>query len=207
MIGESWGVAGASDTEGWPDRVEQRVLEVCDAVGAFIETWGFRSIHGRVWTLLALSVQPLSQAQIAERLGVSRSLVNLAIGELSDYALVEPVNDRRSAPYVARMDVWPTITVVLRKREWMLMESARVALEALRHELREPSGARRYDSTRVEILLAMTELAQAGLRMVFALRIPHGSEAFGQWLGRAREVMDGLRRHLPRLLRLRGESA
>lgn len=201
MIGNSDGVERVPQADVAAERIDRRVVEVCDAVGAYIETWGFRSIHGRVWSLLALSAVPLSQAQIAERLGVSRSLVHLAIGELGEYALVRPVSERRNAPYTARMDVWPTITGVLRKREWMQMETARVALEALRHELPEAPG--RYDPARVELLLAMTELAQAALRALFAVRIPPAPDAFGAWLGRARDVTDGLRRHLPRLLRLR----
>lgn len=183
-------------------RIEDRVVEVCDAVGAFIETWGFRSIHGRVWTLLAVSATPLSQAQIAERLRVSRSLVHLAVSELSEFTLVQPISAQRNAPYRARMDVWPTITGVLRKREWMLMETTRVALEALRQDLSEdPEGQERYEMAKVEVLLLMTELAQATLRGVFSLRIPESLEGFAGWLRRARNVADRLRRHLPRLLR------
>ena len=34
--------------------LDRRVLEVCDAIGEFIEYWGFKSIHGRVWAMLAL---------------------------------------------------------------------------------------------------------------------------------------------------------
>ena len=72
------------------DRMTLRILGVCDAVGAFIEGWGFRAIHGRVWALLALSRAPMPQTVIAETLGVSRSLVSLAISELMEYGLVRP---------------------------------------------------------------------------------------------------------------------
>ena len=185
-------------------RLNERAVDVCNAVGAFIENWGFRSIHGRVWALLALSTRPLSQAEVAERLGVSRSLVHLAIVELLGFGLVHPVGSQRNAPYEARMDVWPTITGVLRKREWMLMESARVALEALRQEVGYDvrAGQRpEYDLRRVEVLLLMTELAQAVLSGLFAMRIPASVEGFSGWLLRAREVADGLRRNLPKMLR------
>jgi DNA-binding transcriptional regulator GbsR (MarR family) len=185
------------------ERLHAKVIDVCGAVGDFIETWGFRSIHGRTWTLLALSTRPLSQAEVAERLGVSRSLVHLAVSELADYGLVRPVNGQRNAPYEARMDVWPTITGVLRKREWMLMESARVALEALHQELGYEARAGRktpYDLRRVEILIMMTEVAQAALRSLLALRIPESVEGFASWLARARQVARGFERRLPRLL-------
>ena len=46
------------------DRLSQRVLAVADAVGAFIEAWGFKAIHGRIWTLLALRKEPINQIDV-----------------------------------------------------------------------------------------------------------------------------------------------
>ena len=40
--------------------INRRVMEVCDSIGDFIEYWGFKAIHGRVWALLALSTDPLA---------------------------------------------------------------------------------------------------------------------------------------------------
>ncbi|MFO0723291.1 MAG: hypothetical protein U1E65_05890 [Myxococcota bacterium] len=167
------------------DRLTQRVLAVTEAVGAFIEAWGFRAIHGKVWCLLALRRAPTHQSDIAEILGVSRSLVNLAIAELTQYGLVRAVGDHRNAPYEACLDVWPTISDVLRGREWMLIERARLALEAAIEEGRfaKESGERSdYDLSRMRMILAMTELAQTVLRMVLALRVPRSLDGFGEWL-------------------------
>ncbi|MCK6551141.1 hypothetical protein L6R52_35230 [Myxococcota bacterium] len=180
-----------------PDRLTHRALAVCDAVGVFIEVWGFRSIHGRVWTYLALQTRPVAQAEIAEVLGVSRSLVSLAMSELHGYGLVRPVGSQRHAPYEASMDVWPTITDVLRGREWMMIERARVALEALLSDAeyaRDSGHASVYDVSRIRVLLTMTELAQAGLRAVLSIRVPSSIDAFGEWLERASRFFV----HLPR---------
>ena len=185
------------------DRIEERAIDVCNAVGAFIETWGFRAIHGRVWALLALSDHPLSQSEVAERLGVSRSLVHLAVNELLEFALVRPVGTQRNAPYVARMDVWPTIAGVLRKREWMLMESARLTLETLQQDLRYASRSGQttgYDIHRVEVLLLMTELAQATLKSLLAIRIPDSVEDSATWLRRALRMTDRLPGRLKKIL-------
>jgi DNA-binding transcriptional regulator GbsR (MarR family) len=171
-----------------PDRLTPRVIAACDAVGAFIEAWGFRAIHGRVWTLLALHRAPVAQSDIAEALGVSRSLVSLAISELSSYGLVRAIGTQRNAPYEASMDVWPTITDVLRSREWMLIERARVALEGLIHEAEfaaESGVATVYDLRRMRLLLTMTEVAQAGLRAILSVRVPQSFDAFGAWLSRS----------------------
>jgi DNA-binding transcriptional regulator GbsR (MarR family) len=171
-------------------------LAVCDTVGSFIEGWGFKAIDGKVWTLLALRKQPMAQTDIAETLGVSRSLVNLAIAELSTYGLVRATIEHRNAPYEARLDVWPTIADVLRSREWMLIESARVALEAAVEEAelaREGDRLGPYDLGRMRLLLSMTELAQTVLRVVLAVRVPRSLEAFGDWLREAARFMKRFR--------------
>lgn len=168
-----------------PDRMTQRVLGVADAVGAFIEAWGFKSIHGKVWCLLAVRSAPTPQAEVAELLGVSRSLVSGAIAELVDFGLVRAVGDHRNAPYEARLDVWSTIADVLRGREWMLMERARVALEGAIEEgefLVESGESTPYDLDRLRLVLGMTMFAQATLRLVLGWRVPRGVEAFGGWL-------------------------
>jgi DNA-binding transcriptional regulator GbsR (MarR family) len=180
----------------------QRILAVCDAVGAFIEAWGFKSIHGRVWALLALSKRPLPQSEIAETLSVSRSLVSLAIAELTQFGLVRPTSEARNAPYEASFDVWPTITDVLRGREWMLIERARISLESAlaegeyREEARLPND---FDLGRIRLLLAMTELAQATLKAIFSVRMPRSLDAFGQWLGRTRGAIEKLGERLFKL--------
>lgn len=183
-----------------PDRLTARVLTACDAVGDFIESWGFRSIHGRVWTLMALRNAPMSQSEMAEVLGVSRSLVHLAVNELSHYGLVRPTGEHRNAPWEASLDVWPTITDVIRSREWMLIERARVALESALEEAERaaddglPVG---YDVDRLRLILRMTEFAQVVLRAVISVRMPASSEAFGRWIGGASRVLQQVQARLP----------
>lgn len=184
-----------------PDRLTGRVVAVCDAVGDFIESWGFRSIHGRVWTLLALSSRPLAQAEIAERLAVSRSLVSLAITELGEFGLVRATGPERQAPWQATLDVWPIITDVLRSREWMLMERARLALEAAdsEAEFQERSGeALDYDRRKIRWLLLMTEFAQTVLRAIMNVRTPRSIEGLSSWLQRAGRAIERLQLRLPK---------
>ncbi len=90
------------ETTGWrppSDRMTHRVLQVCDTVGSFIAWWGFKAIHGRVWTLLALRGAPMSQAEIGRTLSVSRALVSGAVHELV------PGRAARSEPFPAPLDL------------------------------------------------------------------------------------------------------
>lgn len=175
-----------------PDRLTLRILAVADAVGAFIEGWGFKAVHGRAWTILALRREPTSQVELADILGVSRSLISAAVSELTDYGLVRAAGEHRNAPYVARLDVWPTITDVLRRREWMLIERARLALEAAVEELEfaEEGGQRTpYDLGRLRTVLAMTDLAQTVLRAIMSIRVPRSTDAFGRWMADAATII------------------
>ena len=174
-------------------RLNDAVLKTCDAVGSFIEYWGFKHILGRVWTILALHKEPLTQTAVADKLGVSRSLVSGAIAELLERGLVSQTRDSRNAPYVAELDVWPTIANVLRTREWMLLETARNALEETLEEV-EIAGesGTAYDTSRIHVLLRMTEAAQTLVRMIIALRVPSRLD-IGEWIGKASALVRTLR--------------
>lgn len=180
-----------------PDRLEERILMVCDAVGSVIEGWGFRSIHGRVWALLAVSGRALPSHEIADRLGVSRALVSLAMAELKSYGLVKSTSEARNAPYAAQMDIWPVITDVLREREWMLLERARLALESALAEAKAAQDPQlSVDIHRLESLLSLTDAAQSALRAILRVRMPTALDHAKPWLKRAQRRMQSLSRHL-----------
>jgi DNA-binding transcriptional regulator GbsR (MarR family) len=184
------------DALGTEDLMTRRVLRVCDAVGDFIEYWGFKHVHGRIWALLALRKDPISQAAIGRTLGISRSLVSETVGELAGFGLVRPTSDRRNAPYEAVFDVWPTIADVLRSREWMLLERAKGALEAavVEAEIRMARGTEiPWDIDTMRMLLKMTELFQTLLKFLIAMRMPQSFKGLPRTLARTRGLVQSLR--------------
>jgi len=172
--------------------VEQRILSVCEAVGAFIAYWGFKAIHGRIWALLALRAGPMSQIEISQTLGVSRSLISGSITELTGYGLVRAIGDGRNARLVAVLDVWSPISEVLRNREWMLVESARLALEAALEEIqisRDRGHPPTYDPDRIRLLLGMTEIAQSWLKVLIRIRSPGSLDSYAKWIRSASTLL------------------
>lgn len=162
------------------DPLTHRILEVCDRVGVFIEYWGFRAIHGRVWALLALTDRPLSQVDIARLLGVSRALVSGAVTELEGFGLVRRRAQDRRAPVVAVTDVWPVILSVIRQREWVMLEEVRLALDgaivaAQLHQRR--TGEEPFALSRLQELAQLTALAQSFLKALTS--IPVSEESHG----------------------------
>ncbi|MBR59203.1 MAG: hypothetical protein CMH54_14455 [Myxococcales bacterium] len=183
-----------SSPETESDAVERHVLAVCDAVGAFIEWWGFKAVHGRVWTYMALRNMPVSQTELVDVFGVSRSLISGSIHQLLELGLVRPCGDHRNAPYEAAMDVWPVVTNVIRSREWIMIENARTALESLIEEATyAPERSARYDLERMRLLLTMTETAQAFVRILMKLRVPKSLEGVGSVMKRAAGIIQGIR--------------
>lgn len=179
------------------DPLTRRILDVCDGTGAFIEWWGFRAIHGRVWTLLALTGRPLSQIDIAALLDVSRSLVHGAVNELEAWGLIQRVGKHRRAPIVAVTEVWPVITQVLRTREWMMIERVRIALEAAVQEADlhfQRTGQEPFSRERLRELSQLTEMAQSFLRVILNLRGTEEGRGVRQFLRTATQVVAGLRR-------------
>lgn len=178
------------------DPLTRRVLHVGEAAGAFIEWWGFKAIQARIWTLLALRLEPMTQVEIARTLSVSRSLVSTTMNELVKLGLVRPTEDKRNAPYEAVIDVLPVITDILRTREWMMIEGAKVALEAAIEEAelaRDRGEAPVYDVARMRRLLAMTEMAQSFLKIIVALRVPQTVEGISGWIGKASKLLRSFR--------------
>ena len=173
----------------------RRIVRVCDVVGEFIDYWGFKAVHGRIWALLALSRRPLSQTQIATILELSRAGVSQSIDELQGYGLVRRVSDKRNAPYEAVVDVWPIIADVLRAREWILIEKARVALEAAIEEAESADDKNiPYDIERMRMLLGMTEVAQTFLELLMRVRTVGMFENFAGWAGKTAGLLNRFRR-------------
>src|SRR6185503_3418789 len=125
-----------------------------------------------------------------------RSLVSGAVAELEERGLVRAVSGHRNAPYEAVVDIWPTVSEVLREREWMLIEAARLALEGALEELELAGKPERgaWDEERIRFLLRMTELAQSFLRLLIGIRVPRKLDGLGEWLKSTSGFFQALRR-------------
>ena len=167
-------------------------MEVADAIGDFIAYWGFKSIHGRVWTVIALRAEPTTQTQVCQILGASRASVSMVVSELVGHGLLRAVDNRRNAPYVAVFDFWPVVADVLRKREWLLLERARLALEAaVEAGERDMKRDRHHQFAldRMRQLLRLTEVGQSILKVLISVRNFEATEKLGSWAREAGRLM------------------
>ena len=90
-----------------------------DTCGRIAEFWGFTRTMGRTFGLLYLSHEPLPQAEIQTRLGISAGSASMTLAALGRWGVVHRVwvRGQRREHYQAETDFWKMISGVLNERE------------------------------------------------------------------------------------------
>lgn len=104
-------------------------------IGCFIEYWGFKKIHGMIWTHLYLSPQPLSALDLISKLKVSKALISISIKDLIKYKLIiqtDESENKKNKFYYTNPDVFGAIKNILETREMKIMEKIRVEFKILK---------------------------------------------------------------------------
>lgn len=161
--------------------------QLSESVGDFIRYWGFRRIHGEIWTQVFLSKTQLSGAEITKRLGVSKSLVSPALSELEVYGLITRTEDgKKTKRYSAVPNVLPVIKAILKKREARMIAEAQDRFESLRKiQDKNKHSNSIIAADQLEELGQMISLAQFAVHFL----IGHNDENLGLgWLEQALKV-------------------
>lgn len=186
-----------SNAEPGNDPLDQHLVGACNAVGEFIEYWGFKATHGRVWLLLAIHRQPLAQKDLMRMLNLSRGTISTVVADLVAHDLVEAISDHRNAPYRAKTEFWPTIAAVLEKREAGLIRQAHTSLIALLESLEaNPEFREVYDVERVRGLVNLSEMAQRFLQLLINVPLPSHTDRMTGWFSTVSRIAQRLRRGL-----------
>jgi DNA-binding transcriptional regulator GbsR (MarR family) len=129
----------------------KHVHQLAKVVGGFIRYWGFRNIHGEIWTVLFLSKTPLAAVEIGAALQVSKALVSPALKELMTEGLIKPAPSENSKikRYQAVEDVTAVIRDVLKRREQPMLADAAAKYESVQAVAEESGG---IDSARLQFL-------------------------------------------------------
>ncbi|MGE5085067.1 MAG: GbsR/MarR family transcriptional regulator [Bacillota bacterium] len=140
-------------------------------VGEFMNYWGFKNIHGRIWLHLYTSTKSLDTAELMERLSVSKGLMSLAIRELLEYQVIRPAatGPHGTVYYEANPDLQAVITNVLKQREQVMLQQVQKASKNILTMSAEKLEEQGVDKNRVKSILVLTESAQAVLQGFLAL--------------------------------------
>lgn len=119
------------------DDIRAAELRVAEVIGGLMEFWGFKAVMGRLWTFLYLSPEPLSAAELGERLQASTGAVSMALADLQKWGVVVKTwrpGERRDF-YEPETSIWKMVTRVFRERELAFVRAAIEAFETTRKQL------------------------------------------------------------------------
>lgn len=88
-------------------------------VGRLSSFAGFNKSLGQIYALLYLSQEPLSLAEIAQQLGISKGNASLIIQTMERWGLVHPLHKKgdRKDYYQAETDFWKIIRDIVNERD------------------------------------------------------------------------------------------
>jgi DNA-binding transcriptional regulator GbsR (MarR family) len=110
------------------------IEHLSELVGEFIEYWGFKKIHGKIWLHIYLSDTPLDAKALMERLHISKALVSISLKDLLIYDVIleGPLSDSGTRTYLPNRDISKVIQQVLRGREKVMMGKIKGAFQNLK---------------------------------------------------------------------------
>lgn len=112
---------------------DSRVLTMAEHIGSFIEYWGFKEVHGKVWTLIFLSPEPIDANYLKESLKLSKALISMTIKDLLHYRVILEVEKDKpgTQKYKINTDITNVILDVLRQRELKMLVEIQAAFQLL----------------------------------------------------------------------------
>ncbi|MBY0452682.1 MAG: hypothetical protein K2P92_06575 [Bdellovibrionaceae bacterium] len=145
--------------------------ELENLIGEFIQYWGFKKIHGRIWAHLYTSSEPLDSQTLIDRLKVSKGLISLAMRDLIEYDVIQPDSTGKHGVtfYRANPDLMYVITNVLRKREAVMISAVSSCVERLTSKNQKELAQSQINPTNLENIKEMTASAQ-GLLGLFIMQ-------------------------------------
>jgi DNA-binding transcriptional regulator GbsR (MarR family) len=155
-------------------KMPAQVLDVAEKVGGFIEYWGFKKIHGRVWTLIFLAGRPVDAAYLISHLRVSKALISITLKDLLQYnVILESSEEASTTHYVANNDITGVVLDVLMNREAKMLMEIKGACELLGRTPQE--GLVPFVSEkRAANLISMAKSADELLQGLVALKTVEG---------------------------------
>jgi DNA-binding transcriptional regulator GbsR (MarR family) len=144
-----------------------QLLSLSLSIGNFIRYWGFRRIHGAIWSQLYLSRTPLSCKDLTEKLALSKALISPALDELCQFKLIKeaPSPNEKTKLYIASENVSEVIHHVLKGREAVMLKKITKDFSSFAEAFRDDEN---IDKKRVDSLGDMIVAANLMLEILLA---------------------------------------
>lgn len=145
-----------------------KIHQLSTLIGQFIRYWGFRNIHGEVWTVVYLSQQPLSGIEIGKLLKVSKALISPALKELETEGLIRQTKSENSKTkrYEAEDNLTEIIHGVLKRREKLMLDKIQKSHSGL---VELGNNCESINQERLQTIGHMIQMAQFGLHTILQI--------------------------------------
>jgi DNA-binding transcriptional regulator GbsR (MarR family) len=166
------------DTMATNDTIATAELRIAEVIGKLMEFWGFKAVMGRLWAILYLAPEPLSAAELCERLSLSTGAVSMALADLQKWGVVRKSwrpGERRDF-YEPETSIWKMVSRVFRERELGLVREAIEAFEAAIEAVRQSRARAGADEKRrlkflegrLDALLTLSRIGEGLLTMLLS---------------------------------------
>lgn len=133
--------------------------DLSDQIGEFMYYWGFKRIHGKMWTHLFLAQNPLDAADLVKQMKISKALVSISLRELMDFEviLMDGKSVRGTQLYKVNPDLMSVILSVLRQREKRMLSRVEAAHQNM---LKISDADKKHMGINSEKLTALGDIVQ-----------------------------------------------
>ena len=145
--------------------------ELAERIGDFIQYWGFKRVHGKIWTHLFLCDRPVDAQELIRRLKVSKALMSFSLNDLLKYEVIMEVgkSERNTQLYQINPDTLTVILNVIRRREKRLLSQIGAANNLLVDLPEQEKVNQRISPERLDALTDMIDQAQSTLNAMLGL--------------------------------------
>lgn len=153
------------------ERMNSQIYDVTEGIGDFIEYWGFKKIHGKIWALIFLAEKPVDAKYLMKNLNVSKALISLSLKDLMEYDVILTSPEKRSTVhYVSNPNLSDVIMNVIISREAKMLLKIRNSCELLERRRDENQTLTLVSEARLKKLKQMVSLADKSLKTFTTLK-------------------------------------
>jgi DNA-binding transcriptional regulator GbsR (MarR family) len=144
---------------------------VAESIGDFIEYWGFKKVHGKVWTYLFLQGRAVSSKELKDNFQISKALLSNVINDLKRYKVIKDAGHGKHGAemFEANPNIFEAIINVLRSREKLILSNIYAQVKSLNDCSKEDLADMNVDKSRLKELTLLVDIGVRSLNGVIKL--------------------------------------
>lgn len=140
---------------------------LADAIGVFIDAWGFKRNQGRLWAILFVRGASMSSIELQRHLNMSKGGISILTRELEAWGVIirmRPVGEPLWH-FEAERDLMAMIARVLRQREAGILRQVREGIAEARALARDDQNATPAEFKRLDNMFRIADMVEKSLKI------------------------------------------